>query len=626
MAAEPRVREVMANLGPGGRAVVKMMLPQETEALRPTLLLLQSVQRRKGTNPVSGEVDYSENMGFVVTEVCVECAVNASAIHEDPREADGLFITVRDGDPEKGAGVLAQNLFPPPTPQDQLPSVVSSFTLGGRDLYIQVTATEDLYRRGDSMLPLALAGGILITVSLVLLYILLLHRRAQDQTMLADRMRVAREALEMEVREREKMEGHLHRAQRAESVGRLSGGIAHDFNNLLTAIVGNTSLLLSDRDLKEDDRRLVEEIDSAASMATNVTGQLLAFSSRQVLQPKLVHVDQVVGDMERMLLLFLGKEIELDLQLSAEAECVHVDVGQLQQAIVNLVVNAGDAIPEGRGRVTVTTEKVWVSDWVEGEEQPPLRGGEQMNEFVSRVNVPEGPYVRLTVADNGVGMSATVLEQAFEPFFTTKERGKGTGLGLAAIHGIMTQSSGMIRAYSAGSRGTVIAIYLPEAESTGETLQEPANAPESPTPEPAAEDHQTTQFGRSIRVMVVDDEQSVRRIAARTLKGEGYEIMVASDGEEALQLSSQMDGNLDLLITDVLMPGINGPGLAARLQREYPDMAVLYISGYAADSFSKEIIQTELFDLLEKPFRPEELTERVEAALARRGALSDEAT
>ena len=616
LAAEPRLREAIADLGPLEKTVARVKLPDETGELQPTLLLLQSVNRRKGTNPVTGEINYGEITGFVVTEICVECAVSVPGIHETGEDTEKLFITIRDGDPAKGADVLAQNLSLPPTAEDTLPSLVSPITLADQKLYIQATATDPLGRGSNNHLPLALAGGILAAVTLTLLYILFLYRRALEQASLIKRLGAARRDLELEIKERERMGDHLRHVQRAESIGRLSGGIAHDFNNLLTTILGNTSALLAADHLEEEDRAMVEEIDSAASIATEVTNQLLAFARGQILKPKLVKINQEVIDMKDILQHFLGPEIELNLEMGEDVGCVLVDHAQLQQVVINLVVNSCDSMPKEKGHVSISTQSVLVSDWDNVKEEPSLVGVEQMNEFLPGASVPQGRYVRLTVADDGAGMSTPVLEKAFEPFFTTKERSRGTGLGLAATHGIVTQSHGGLRAYTAPAKGTVMAIYLPATKP-----EEEAPPAESLVTSTVADGTAPTSQ-RSV-VMVVDDEDSLRGMATRVLQGHGWEILSARNGDEAMQLSLQLDGTLNLLVTDVLMPGMNGPTLASNLSELHPNMEVLYMSGYTEDVFAQTAVQAQELDLLEKPFRPAELVKRVEAALARRRTTRD---
>jgi two-component system, cell cycle sensor histidine kinase and response regulator CckA len=390
-----------------------------------------------------------------------------------------------------------------------------------------------------------------------------------------------------DVTERKNLEDQLRQAQKMEAVGQLAGGVAHDFNNLLTAIIGNGELLLRAIE-PEDPRRLdVLEINRAAHRAATLVRQLLAFSRKQVLQPRVVDLNTVVTDLSAMLGRVIGEHVELRLELQPELGRVLADPGQLEQVITNLAVNARDAMPSG-GTLTIRTADVDAAD-VPG----------QTPESMSLV----GPLVELTVRDDGVGMDERTLARLFEPFFTTKELGRGTGLGLATVYGIVRQSGGHIRVNSRLHHGSTFTVYLPRVEGTGE------RADESPgwTDQPRA----------AGTVLVVEDEVSVRRLACRVLRARGYRVLEAGEGGEALRLLRQHEGPVDLVLTDIIMPGLSGPALVERLLLDAPHLKVLYITGYSEEAIRQQGVLPAGGALLEKPFTAHQLAERVRGVLAK---------
>jgi PAS domain S-box-containing protein len=386
--------------------------------------------------------------------------------------------------------------------------------------------------------------------------------------------RRARLAAVEDVTERRRLEDRLRQGQKMEAVGQLAGGIAHDFNNLLTAIVGYATLL--DRALAPSDElhEEVHEIIGAARRAANLTQQLLAFSRKQVLRPAVLDVNVVVRDMERILHRTIGEHIALVTALEPRLAPVRADASQLEQVIMNLVVNARDAMPGG-GRVTIETSNV------------PLE-----TELA-------GAFVQLAVSDTGTGMSAEVKAHLFEPFFTTKEVGKGTGLGLATVYGIVHQSGGFIAVDSEPGQGTRFRILLPRAE---------APAPESA---PAALEPAAAGSGT---VLLVEDEAGVRHLARDVLRRYGYRVLEAGEGGEALSLAAAHEGAIDLLLTDVVMPGMSGAELAERFRALRPEARVLYASGYADDAVISHGV-TGGVPFLQKPFEPDELVRRVRELL-----------
>jgi PAS domain S-box-containing protein len=386
-----------------------------------------------------------------------------------------------------------------------------------------------------------------------------------------------------DITERRRLEDQFRQAQKMETAGRLAGGIAHDFNNLLTAILGFTDFLLTDLPAGDSHRGDVEEIRRAATRAANLTRQLLAFSRRQVLRPKVLDLNGVVRGTEKMLRRLIGEDINLTPRLAEDLGRVRADAGQIEQVIVNLAVNARDAMPRG-GDLVIQT-----ADEVVNEVGPGTPG------------LAPGSYVTLIVSDTGVGMSAETQAHLFEPFFTTKEPGKGTGLGLATVYGIVKQSGGYIYAASEVGRGASFKILLPSVE-------EPMEAPELSAPVPVTARGQET-------ILLVEDEESVRRLARKVLETAGYLVLEAPHGGEALQLAMNYRGPIHALVSDVVMPGLSGQELSTRLQMNRPGLKVLFISGYAQEAIASHGILGPGAAFLEKPFTPVALTQKVRELL-----------
>jgi PAS domain S-box-containing protein len=386
---------------------------------------------------------------------------------------------------------------------------------------------------------------------------------------------------------RRELEDQLRQAQKMEAVGRLAGGIAHDFNNLLTAIGGYGQLALAS--LSSDEagaRRQLEELLQAADRAARLTRQLLAFSRRQVLQPRLVDLNAVVSDVESMLARLIGADIEVVTSLDGELGRIHADPSQLEQVVVNLAVNARDAMPHG-GRLLIETVNAELDE-----------------DFASRhVGSRTGPYVSLTVADTGEGMDAETAVRVFEPFFTTKEAGGGTGLGLSTVYGIVKQSNGYVTVDSERGRGTVVTIYLPRVPAVAELETETG-----PRPEPLAQRGSET-------VLVVEDEEIVRSLVREMLEALGYTVFDARDGDEALTILNRSSPAIDLVVTDLVMPRMSGRDLARRVAELRPETAVLLVSGYAGDTVTSEGPLEPGTAFLEKPFTGAELAAKVREVL-----------
>jgi len=399
--------------------------------------------------------------------------------------------------------------------------------------------------------------------------------------------RQARLVLARDVTTQRTLEEQLRQSQKMEAVGQLAGGIAHDFNNLLTAILGSTQLLLHATPPDDPRHEDAVEIKNAGVRAAELTRQLLAFSRRQVLAPKVLGLNAVVAHMQKMLRRLLGEDIELAVTLAPDAGSVNADPGQLEQVLLNLAVNARDAMPTG-GRLTIETTRVTLT--VELAER--------------RHRLPPGDYACLAVTDSGSGMDEATQAHLFEPFFTTKEVGRGTGLGLATVYGIVKQSGGYIWVYSEVRHGTTVKVYLPRVAIAEEDV-----APLPAVAEPAA------PRGGSETVLLVEDAAPVRSLARRSLEASGYTVLDAADGAAALDLAARHGGGIDVLVTDVVMPGMSGRELAERLAPERPRMKVLYTSGYTDDAMVRQGVLTAGVAFLQKPFVPETLARKVREVL-----------
>jgi PAS domain S-box-containing protein len=384
-----------------------------------------------------------------------------------------------------------------------------------------------------------------------------------------------------DVTARRRLEDQLAQAQKLEAVGRLAGGVAHDFNNLLTAIMGYASLLLRRLPADDQNRRNLEEIQKAGERAATLTRQLLTFSRRQVQVPEILDLKGLLTGLGDMLRHLLGEDIELVPVLPASAAWIKADRGQIEQVIVNLAVNARDAMPQG-GRLTVQVEAV---------------------DLKEDAGLPPGPFVVLTVQDTGTGMDAETRQHIFEPFFTTKERGKGTGLGLATVYGIVQQSGGHVIVESEAGQGATFRIFLPRVKSAGPIplFQEGGSPAGSET------------------ILLVEDEPLVRSMTREILEISGYRVLEADGGEAALRLCDDFAGNIDLMLTDVVMPKMSGRELADRVSSSRPGMRVLYASGYTDEVIAHHGVLEPGTEFIHKPFTPETLSLKVRQVLDRRG-------
>ncbi len=385
-------------------------------------------------------------------------------------------------------------------------------------------------------------------------------------------------------REKARLEIQLQQAMKMEAIGRLAGGVAHDFNNLLTGITGNVQLALMDVTPDHPLADFLSEIDQAAESAAALTRQLLAFSRKQLIEPKRLDLNELISSLNKMLTRLIGEDVELKTIKEKHLGVVKIDPGQCEQILVNLAVNARDAMPNG-GKLVIETENV------------------ELDEEYCRLhtNAVPGHYVRMVVSDNGHGISDEVKEHLFEPFFTTKPKGRGTGLGLATIYGTVKQAGGNIEVYSEVGKGTAFKIYLPIVEEQTTRLN--------------GNQVSTKMQGGKETILLVEDEKVVRDLAIRILTRLGYRVLKAANGESALKLVQQFDGPIDLLMTDVVMPGMNGRQLAEKLVTFYPDIKILYSSGYTENTIAHHGVIEEGLNFIGKPYSLQNLAKKLREVL-----------
>jgi PAS domain S-box-containing protein len=365
------------------------------------------------------------------------------------------------------------------------------------------------------------------------------------------------------------LEGQLMQAQRMEVIGRLAGGIAHDFNNYMSAILGYGELALDNLKDTDSTRKSIEIMIGAGNMAAILTKQLLAFSRKQIINPVVINLNNTIEDMGRMLGRLIGENIELEVLTSPDLWNVKIDTGQIEQVVMNIVLNAKDAMPEG-GRLKIETANVIFDEEYSR----------------SHLETPAGEYVMISFSDSGHGITDEVKSHIFEPFFTTKERGKGTGLGLSTVYGIVKQNNGHIFVYSELNRGTTFKVYLPRVREDVEKKVEITG--EKP--------------GGFETVLIVEDQDTVRQLAAETLSGLGYTVIEAKEGFDALELCKRYHGRIHLLLTDVVMPKMGGPELAEKIKRQHPEIKVIYMSGYTENAIGHEGILDKGINFISKPF------------------------
>ncbi|MGD2090896.1 MAG: response regulator [Candidatus Aminicenantes bacterium] len=419
----------------------------------------------------------------------------------------------------------------------------------------------------------------------------ILYIRTYAQLLMENHQPVGIIGVFTDITEHQQLQDQLHQAQKMESVGRLAGGVAHDFNNLLTVIIGYCQMLSDDTKDNPAATSMVTGIHRAAERATSLTQQLLAFSRKQIIQPKRLNINELIVNLEKMLRRLIGEHIVLTTRREAEPGIIKVDPAQLEQVLMNLAVNARDAMPRG-GKLTIETSNIYLDDAycrLHGEVVP-------------------GDYVMLSISDTGCGMDEKTEENIFEPFFTTKEPGKGTGLGLSTVYGIVKQSGGHIGFYSQLNKGTTFNIYFPLAVDA-EAAEYKANEQKTMEPE---------SVEGSESLLVVEDQDNLREMMVESLKLYGYSVNAAQNGAEALEICQQKQQSFDLLITDVVMPEMNGKELAEKIARQSPGIKTLYISGYAEDTIGDHNILLEGLFFLPKPFSPTALAQKVRYILDNR--------
>src|SRR5213594_80860 len=389
-------------------------------------------------------------------------------------------------------------------------------------------------------------------------------------------------------------EEQLRQSQKVEAIGRLAGGIAHDFNNLLTIINGYTELLLARLPGNDKMSRDVNEIRQAGQRAASLTRQLLAFSRKQILEPKVLDLNAIVVELEKMLRRLIGEDIRLTIAPAADLRRIKTDPGQIEQVIMNLVVNARDAMPQG-GNLTLETSNVVLDQ-----------------AYAARhVGVRPGAYVMLAVSDTGCGRDKEAMAHIFEPFFTTKAPGKGTGLGLSTVYGIVKQSGGNVWAYSEPGRGTTFKIYLPQVE--GVVDRPPRDGPRTVIPR------------GSETILLAEDQKELRELIRQMLEMNGYTVIAASDGLEAIEICKRHEAPIHLMLSDVVMPQMGGRELAQRLATVRPDMKVLYMSGYTSNAIVHHGILDPGTLFIQKPFTPDSLARKVREVLDAHGQAQVEA-
>ncbi len=389
-----------------------------------------------------------------------------------------------------------------------------------------------------------------------------------------------------DISQRKTLEEQLTHAQKMEAVGRLAGGVAHDFNNMLTVIAGYNRMILDELSPVDPLRGYAEEILKAADRAGALTNQLLAFSRRQIMQPRVISVNAVIEQTEKMLRRLIGEDIQLSIGLKADTGNIKADPNHIAQAVVNLAVNARDAMPTG-GRLTIET------------------GNSHIDETYVRTHmgVKPGEFVMIAVSDTGIGMDSATRQRIFEPFFTTKERGKGTGLGLATVYGMVKQSGGDIWVYSEPGTGTTFKLYFPRVQEPPADVL--AGGPEK------------TKTTEGETILLVEDEKAVRDLTSRILQKLGYKVLPAASGEEAIRLGHAHAGRIALLLTDVVMPNMSGRQVADALSQIQPGIKVLFLSGYTENTVVHHGVLDSAVDFLPKPFSREVLGQKIREILAR---------
>jgi len=402
----------------------------------------------------------------------------------------------------------------------------------------------------------------------------------------------------LETTERRALENQINQSQKMDTVGQLAGGIAHDFNNVLSAIMMANDFLLNAHKPTDPSFQDIMQIKQNATRAATLVRQLLAFSRRQTLRPQVLDLGDALSDLRILLQRLIGEKVRLDLVHGRDLWPVKADVSQFEQVIVNLAVNARDAMPNG-GKLAIKTGNV------SAEESAQL----------AYKGMPVAEYVRIDLSDTGSGIPLDIRDKIFEPFFTTKDVGKGTGLGLSTVYGIVKQTGGFVYVDSEEGKGTTFHIFLPRHHPEPEILGEIAGA-NGAAREPSAEARPRTDLTGQGTILLVEDEEGLRSLNARGLRSRGYSVIEASNGVEALEALEQKNGAIDLVVSDVVMPEMDGPTLLKTMRGRNPDLKIIFVSGYAEDAFDKSLPENQQFAFLPKPFTLSQLVAAVKETMS----------
>jgi two-component system, cell cycle sensor histidine kinase and response regulator CckA len=399
------------------------------------------------------------------------------------------------------------------------------------------------------------------------------------------------------------LENHLNQQQKMETIGRLAGNVAHDFNNLLSAIMMATDFLLNAHKPTDPAFQDIMQIKQNANRAASLVRQLLAFSRKQTLRPQVIELSETLPDLTMLLRRLIGEKVTLDIPLIRDLWQIRADVGQFEQAIINLAVNARDAMPNG-GRLTIRTGNIGTEESVR----------------LQRKGMPAGEYVQIDVSDTGTGIAPDVIDKIFDPFYTTKDIGKGTGLGLATVYGFIKQTGGFIYVDSELDKGTTFRIFIPRyVPAVEDVLQSAEAAPKVAGRMPAADEKASaaTDLTGQGTILLVEDEEGLRALNARGLASRGYTVIEAGNGVEAIDVMERRGGNVDLVVSDVMMPEMDGPTMFKELRKRHPTIRIIFVSGYAEDAFQKSLPDPEKYDFLPKPFTLKQLVAQVKETMAR---------
>jgi two-component system cell cycle sensor histidine kinase/response regulator CckA len=402
----------------------------------------------------------------------------------------------------------------------------------------------------------------------------------------------------LETTERRTLENQINQSQKMDMVGQLAGGIAHDFNNVLSAIMMANDFLLNAHKPTDPSFQDIMQIKQNATRAATLVRQLLAFSRRQTLRPQVLALGDALSDLTMLLRRLIGEKVKLDLMHGRDLWPVKVDVSQFEQVIVNLAVNARDAMPDG-GKLTVKTANVTADESAQ----------------LSYKGLPVADYVRIDIADTGTGIPADIVDKIFEPFFSTKEVGKGTGLGLSTVYGIVKQTGGFVYVDSTPGEGTTFRIFLPRHRPELDVQPEAVAAAGAAKDVPVATPKPRPDLTGQGTILLVEDEDGLRSLNARGLRSRGYSVIEASNGIEAMEALEEKDGAVDLVVSDVVMPEMDGPTLLREMRKRNPNLKIIFVSGYAEEAFDKSLPENEQFAFLPKPFALSALVEKVKETM-----------